>query len=107
VHADPVTRELRQAVIYRDAKALLRVRSMLTSDPVCVAPIVDPDCGPCSGGTTLDHVKSEPRMGVRAPSDEAHLVSVCDGHSERGAKAGHQWNTANRPLLRAYLAAVS
>jgi hypothetical protein len=52
---------------------------------------------------TLDHIKDEQRMGVRAPSDPAHLVSLCQGHTEDGALAGHQWNTANRPVLRWYL----
>jgi hypothetical protein len=71
---------------------------------LCVAPVLDPQAGPCSGEIELDHVKDEPRMGKRAPSDRDHLVSVCEGHSEKGAKAGYQWNTANRPLLREYLA---
>jgi hypothetical protein len=104
---DPVTPELRHGVIARDARFVLRHRDLRVSDPVCVAPVLDPGAGPCSGGTTLDHVKSQLRMGVRAPSDEAHLVTLCDGHTERGAKAGHQWNTAHRPLLRRYLASVA
>lgn len=43
-------------------------------------------------------------MGVRAPSDEAHLVTLCESHTEAGARAGYQWNTAHRPELRVYLA---
>lgn len=104
---DPVSHELRRSVIERDARFVLRYRNLRVSDPVCVAPLLDPEAGPCSGGTTLDHVKSQLRMGVRAPSDEAHLVTLCDGHTERGAKAGRQWNTTNRPLLRRYLASVA
>jgi hypothetical protein len=59
--------------------------------------------GPCWGKLTLDHVKTEPRMGRRAPSDPSHLASLCEGHTENGMRAGFQWNTANRPLLRWYL----
>lgn len=51
----------------------------------------------------MDHIKDEPQMGKRAPSDPFHLVSLCEGHTENGALAGRQWNTANRPLLRWYL----
>jgi|ERR1035437_378273 hypothetical protein len=92
-HKDPVTPELRQAVLERDRG--------------CVARRLDSLAGYCSGTLTLDHVKEEPRLGVRAPSDPAHLVTLCQGHSEVGMKSGHQWNTANRPLLRSYLAIVS
>jgi hypothetical protein len=44
-------------------------------------------------------------MGVRAKSDSAHLVSLCQGHTEDGRKAGYQWNTAkaNRAKVREYL----
>lgn len=93
-HRDPVTKELRQRV--------------LTRDEGCIAPLVDPSqSGTCWGRLTLDHVKDEPRMAKRAPSDERHLVTVCEGHSEAGARAGYQWNTANRALERMYLAQVN
>ena len=39
----------------------------------------------------------------RAKSDQHHLVALCEGHTEHGMRAGSQWNTANRPLLRWYL----
>lgn len=71
----------------------------------CIAPRIDRNrIPPCSGELTLDHVKAKPRFGVRAESDPQHLVTVCDGHSERGARGGHQWNTGNRDLERAWLA---
>lgn len=48
---------------------------------------------------TLDHVKDEPMMGRRAPSDEGHLVTLCwEAHVNTG------WATSHRPELRAYLA---
>jgi hypothetical protein len=50
---------------------------------------------------TLDHVKDQPRMGVRAPSDERHLVSLCAHHHLDG------WATGHRPDLRNYLAKVN
>lgn len=71
--------------------------------PLCVAPLLDPaESATCSGRSTLDHVKSEPRMGVRAPSDTDHLVTLCEFH-HLGSKAGRNWATAYRPLLREYI----
>ena len=84
---DGVTPELREAVIHRDGG--------------CIAPKV---CGClssmkglCDGRLTLDHVKDEPMMGKRAPSDMAHLVTLCWHHHLDG------WATAHRPELRSYL----
>jgi len=71
----------------------------------CIAPVVDrSQLGMCFGRSTLDHIKDQPRMGVRATSDEAHLVALCEAHTEAGARAGFQWNTSHRPELRVYLA---
>jgi len=88
VRADAVTPELREQVLARDTG--------------CVAPRLGSESH-CWGRLTLDHIKDRPRMARRAPSDMAHLVTVCEGHSENGARAGRQWNTANRPRLRRYL----
>jgi hypothetical protein len=79
---------------------------VLARDNGCIAPQVDPASGPCAGRIELDHVKDETRLGDRAKSDRWHLVSVCEGHSEKGMKAGHQWNTASRALEREYLLRV-
>lgn len=54
----------------------------------------------CAGRLTLDHVKDQPRMGKRAPSDLQHLVTLCWHHHLDG------WATSHRPDLRAYLAAL-
>jgi hypothetical protein len=81
---DPVTRDMARAVLDRDGG--------------CVAPRLDPDAGPCHGVPTIDHVKDQPMMGKRAPSDMAHLVTLCEHHHLDG------WATSHRPLLRAYLA---
>jgi 5-methylcytosine-specific restriction endonuclease McrA len=88
---DPVTPELRDAVLQRD-------------DYRCVARRAC-DClalGDCDGRLTLDHVKDQPRMGKRAPSDMAHLVTLCWHHH-----LGSGWATAHRPELRAYLQRVA
>ena len=100
---DRVTSEMRAAVLVRDALAMSKAH--LSPSPICIAPVVDPDeRGRCWGRSTLDHVKSELRMGVRAKSDMEHLVAVCQGHMEDGRKAGYQWNTAHRAEQREYLA---
>jgi hypothetical protein len=106
-HKDPVTPELRLLVLGRDLHQWElrggKLRAVSTTAG-CVASFLSPiTSGPCWGRLTLDHIKDEQRMGVRAPSDPAHLVSLCQGHTEDGARAGHQWNTANRQLLRWYL----
>lgn len=85
-HRDPVTPEVREEVLLRDGG--------------CVAPrvcecIVSMECG---GRLTLDHVKDQPRMGKRAPSDPAHLVTLCQFHHLDSG-----WATAHRPELREYL----
>lgn len=86
--ADPVTPELRVAVLQRDGGCLAVTVGRM--DPAT-----------CAGRLTLDHVKSEPRMGKRAPSDAAHLATVCEFHHLYG------WATANRPALREYLRSVA
>ena len=52
----------------------------------------------CRGPLQLDHVKDQPRMGKRAPSDPAHLATVCEYHHIWSG-----WATSHRPLLREYL----
>lgn len=75
--ADPVTPEVRDAVLRRDGR--------------CVAAILEPMHHECRDmwGTphrpdslwklTLEHVKDELRAGKRAPSDPEHLVALCYG----------------------------
>lgn len=86
-HRDPVTPELRLVVLARDFG--------------CVAVRLGEDPGTCRGRLTLDHVKDQPRMGRRAPSDAAHLVSLCESHHLDG------WATSHRPELRDYLREVT
>jgi hypothetical protein len=97
---DRVTPATREAVLRRDGG--------------CVAAILDPGhwCRDQWGHThpsifldlmTLDHVQEGyGRMGVRAPSDPAHLVTLC-----WGAHLLSHWATSHRPELRDYLAEVA
>lgn len=95
-HKDPVTIELRNAVIHRDRQQCYK--RMGKYDP-CVAGFLFPtESTSCSISLTLDHVKDEPRMGKRAPSDEQHLVTLCSYHHLESP-----WATSNRPALRWYL----
>lgn len=91
MHKDPVTPDLRRWILLRDGG--------------CIAPVVDlAQLGSCSGRLTLDHVKTESRIGKRAPSDEYHLVTLCEWHHQ-GQKAGAIWATTkeHREWLRMYL----
>lgn len=96
---DPVTPAIREAVLRRDGR--------------CVAAILDPGHA-CRtqwgvvldshdlGAMTLDHIQSGyGRMGLRAPSDLAHLVTLC-----AGAHLLTSWATSHRPALRNYLGRV-
>jgi hypothetical protein len=77
-------------------------------DGGCIAPLLGGSVMDCWGRLTAEHVKDELRMGVRAPSDMSHLVTLCEGHTEPGRRAGYQWNTAkdNRARVRDYLAHI-
>ncbi len=44
-------------------------------------------------------------MGKKAPDDEQHLVTLCYGHHV-DTRAGSQWATANRPVIREYLSGL-
>ncbi len=82
-HKDPVPGFVALAVLERDRG--------------CVAVKLGQDPSTCRGRITLDHVKSQPMMGKRAPSDVDHLVSLCEHHHLEG------WATSHRPELRVYL----
>ena len=84
---DPVTPTTALAVFARDGG--------------CLAPRLGGSELDCGGRLTLDHVKDQPRMGKRAPSDMAHLATVCENHHHWSG-----WATSHRPALRSYLAAA-
>lgn len=94
--ADPVTAEVREAVLRRDGR--------------CVASILEPghECRDMYGTThhpsalsrmTLDHLRLDP--GGKRRSLPSQLVTLC-----YGAHIATGWATANRPALRDYLARV-
>lgn len=82
------------------------VDRIIKRDKGCLAPRLDPqESGKCWGRWTLEHVNDEPTRGKRAPSDEQHMVCLCERHAGLNLKAGEQWNTKreNRYKLRRYL----
>jgi hypothetical protein len=86
-----VSHELALAVFHRDGG--------------CMAPRLGGSAMDCWGRNRIEHVKKDPRMGVRAEARLDRLVTVCEGHSEPGTKAGYCWATdkANRYAMREYL----
>jgi len=79
---------------------------VLNRDSGCIAPRLGGSAMDCWGRNTIAHVKDEPRMGRRAPSDPAHLATICQGHAEDGMRGGYVWVTdaKNIAKMRAYLA---
>ena len=91
-HPDPVNPDLRDQVLRRDHHQ-------------CVAPVLDlSQLGTCSPRLEIDHVKSQLRIGKRAPSRLENLVTLCSFH-HRESRAGHIWATTkeHREWLRMYL----
>jgi hypothetical protein len=78
-------------------------------DGGCIAPQLGGSAADCSGRLRIEHVKAEPRMGKRAEARMDRLVTLCEGHTEPGMKAGYVWCTAkeNRAAMREYLRTVA
>ncbi len=95
---DPVTPEVRRAVLLRDQSCL-----MWQFDPyhVCRSQWGEVHAPTALTMLTVEHVKDQPRMGKRAPSDPAHLVALC-----WGANVGVP-NKDARAWFREYLAEAS
>lgn len=100
-HKDPVTPELRNYVLARDAGCVMprldfapRPADNIPPDEILPLPF-------CDGRIEIDHVDNG-GIGKRGPSTPANLVSLCGPH--------HRFKTENsrlmRSLLRAYLARV-
>jgi len=95
---DPVTPELHAAVLVRDRRC---VQAQLDITHTCKDIWGNPHLSEALERLTLDHVQSAyGRMGRRAPSTMATLVSLC-GRAHLGG-----WATSHRPELRAYLARI-
>ena len=71
----------------------------------CIAVLVGEPASLCWGDLEIEHVKKDLRMGKRAESEPGRMVAICKGHSEKGMKAGFQWNTHrdNRAKVRKWL----
>jgi hypothetical protein len=69
-----VTPALRDAVFARDGRCVL---FNLDPDHVCRDKWGQPHIASRTDLLTIEHVKRELRMGVRAPSDLRHCVSMC------------------------------
>lgn len=83
--------------------------AVLTRDQGCVAPRLGGTAMDCWGRNRIEHVKDHPRLGRRAEARMDRLITLCQGHTEDGAKAGFVWatNKANREACREYLRAVA
>jgi hypothetical protein len=79
--------------------------AVLARDSGRIAPRLGGSYHDCWGRNRIEHVKAEPRMSKRAEPRLDRLVTVCEGHSEPGTKAGYCWATdkANRYAMREYL----
>ena len=91
----------------------------------CVAPMLDGRAGWCRDiwgnqithwrnhdpgpqYLQLNHVKDEGElgMGIKAPTDPDHLVSLCPFH-HTGTSAWSNWEAVNRRKLRRYLEEIN
>lgn len=71
---DPVTAAVRWAVMHRDQKCIL---ARLDEHHECRDRWGEPHRPDDLRRLTVEHVKSDLRMGVRAPSDMSHLLAMC------------------------------
>lgn len=95
---DPVTPAVRELVLRRDGRCFV---TRVDATHQCRDQWGVPHSPYDLDKLTLDHVKDQPRMGVRAPSDPAHLVAMCWG-ANVGVPAKHV-----RQAERSYLAMVA
>lgn len=79
--------------------------AVLRRDGGCLAPRLGGSAHDCWGRNRIEHVKAEPRMGVRAEARMDRLVTLCEGHTEPGMRQGYVWATTkeNREAMREYL----
>ena len=94
--SDPVTPEVRAAVFARDGECLLH---KVDPEHACRDAWGNPHSPYEVERCSVEHVKDQPRMGKRAPSDASHLVALC--HAANVAVP----SKAAREFFRAYLAA--
>lgn len=92
----------------RDAVAATLALTIFKRDGGCLAPRLGGTAMDCFGRLRIEHVKAEPRMGKRAEPRMDRLVTLCEGHTEPGMRAGYVWATdrRNRAAMRDYLAGL-
>lgn len=94
---DRVTPELRELVLRRDGRCFM---ARLSPSHVCYDAFGRAHASDRLDLLTLEHVKDQPRLGKRAPSDERHVLALC-----YRANVGVP-SKATRQAMRAYLAGV-
>jgi len=95
---DPVTPEVRGAVLLRDGGCLL---ARLEPAHVCRDAWGNHHDPADLSKLSLEHVKDQLRMGRRGASDPAHLVALCYAANDRVP------SKAQRTMFREYLATVA
>lgn len=95
---DPVTPELREAVLRRDRVCFV---SRVDLSHICRDGWGMPHRSDDTNRLSIEHVKDEPRMGVRAPSDAGHCLALCHG-ANNGVPSKEM-----RAAMRSYLARVN
>ena len=100
-------RDLYQAWIRQDRLRTKMPLSQVPAKEACVARFLDVDqLMKCWGSITFNHVHERGKQGMslKAPDDERHLVSVCEGHHGHLTVGGGWANTkAAIELERKYL----
>ncbi|HEV8177636.1 MAG TPA: hypothetical protein VGP44_08115 [Gemmatimonadales bacterium] len=96
---DPVTPELREAVLRRDGACFLR---RLNPAHGCKDQWGKPHSSYDIWRLSLDHVKDAPRIGKRAASDARHLVAMC--HAGNVGVPSREVREAEREYLRSVTA---
>lgn len=78
---------------------------VLARDGGCLGPRLGGTFMECAGRNRIEHVKPEPRMSRKAVDCPCQTLTLCEGHTEPGMRAGYVWCTdkANRAECRAYL----
>lgn len=100
-------RDLREAWVRQDRLRTKLPLSQVQPKEACVARFLDPsELGKCWGRITFNHVHERGKQGMqmKAPDDERHLVSLCEGHHGYSTVSGGWANyKTSIEMERAYL----
>ena len=95
---DPVTPEMREFILERDQVCILW---RMDNDHQCRDVFGTPHAPNDHARLTCEHVKTELRLGRRAPSDARHLLALCGAANDRVP------SKVEREAFRAYLERVN